>query len=128
MVFCATLTAGGLRTDLSKGQLRVVTEGKHHKFIEKAHQVTFNAELARERGQEILYVTERAVFVLGVDGPLLVEVAPGWTAEQITALMDFRPKFAEHIRPMSALLFAESRTAATADPTPPHHDAQGLID
>jgi hypothetical protein len=29
---------------------------------------------------------------------------------------------------MSALLFAESRTAATADPTPPHHDAQGLID
>ena len=128
VVFCGTLTAGGLRTDLSEGQLRVVTEGKHHKFIEKVHQVTFNAELARERGQEILYVTERAVFVLGDDGPLLVEVAPGWTAEQITALMDFRPKFAEHIRPMSALLFAESRTAATADPTPPHHDAQGLID
>ena len=76
---------------------------------------------------DILYVTERAVFVLGEDGPLLVEVAPGWTAEQVTALMDFRPKFAEHIRPMSALLFAESRTAATADPTP-HHDAQGLID
>jgi acyl CoA:acetate/3-ketoacid CoA transferase len=77
---------------------------------------------------DILYVTERAVFVLGDDGPLLVEVAPGWTAEQVTALMDFRPKFAEHIRPMSALLFAESRRAATADPTPPHHDAQGLID
>jgi acyl CoA:acetate/3-ketoacid CoA transferase len=91
VVFCGTLTAGGLRTDLSEGQLRVVTEGKHHKFIEKVHQVTFNAELARERGQEILYVTERAVFVLGEDGPLLVEVAPGWTAEQITALMDFRP-------------------------------------
>ena len=40
---------------------------------------------------DILYVTERAVFVLGEDGPLLVEVAPGWTAEQVTALMDFRP-------------------------------------
>jgi acyl CoA:acetate/3-ketoacid CoA transferase len=116
VVFCGTLTAGGLRTDLSEGQLRVVTEGKHHKFIEKLHQITFNAELAPERGQEILYVTERPVFVLGEDGPLLVEVAPGWTAEQIAALMDFRPKFAEHMRPMSALLFAESRTAATADP------------
>ncbi len=48
VVFCGTLTAGGLRTDLSEGQLRVVTEGKHHKFIEKVHQITFNAELALE--------------------------------------------------------------------------------
>jgi hypothetical protein len=62
---------------LSAGHLRVVTEGRHHKSIDKVGEVTFNAELARERGQEVLYVTERAVFVLGDDGPVLVEVAPG---------------------------------------------------
>jgi acyl CoA:acetate/3-ketoacid CoA transferase len=112
VVFCGTLTAGGLRTDLSDGQLRVTTEGRHHKFIDKVHQVTFNADLARERGQEVFYVTERAVFVLGVDGPVLVEVAPGWTAEEIVALMDFRPDLAEHIRPMSTALFAECRGTA----------------
>ena len=108
VVFCGTLTAGGLRTELSAGHLRVVTEGKHHKFIDKVRQITFNAELARERGQEVLYVIERAVFVLGADGPVLAEVAPGWTAEQIIALMDFRPKLAEHIRPMSASRAAPS--------------------
>jgi acyl CoA:acetate/3-ketoacid CoA transferase len=113
VVFCGTLTAGGLRTDLSDGQLRVVSEGKHHKFIDKVRQITFNAHLARERGQEVIYVTERAVFVLGDDGPVLVEVAPGWTAEQIIALMDFRPKLADDIRPMAASLFAEIRTLQT---------------
>jgi acyl CoA:acetate/3-ketoacid CoA transferase len=51
--------------------------------------------------------------VLGDDGPVLVEVAPGWTAEQIIALMDFRPKLADDIRPMAASLFAENRTHET---------------
>ena len=110
VVFCGTLTAGGLRTDLSEGQLRVVSEGRHHQFIDRVRQITFNAQLARERGQEVIYVTERAVFVLGDDGPVLIEVAPGWTAEQVIALMDFRPKLADDIRPMATSLFAEHRT------------------
>ena len=110
VVFCGTLTAGGLRTDLSEGQLRVVSEGRHHKFIDRVRQITFNAQLARERGQEVIYVTERAVFVLGDNGPVLIEVAPGWTAEQVIALMDFRPKLADDIRPMATSLFAEHRT------------------
>ncbi len=111
VVFCGTLTAGGLRLDLADGQPRVTTEGRHRKFIERVHQITFNAALARQRGQEVIYVTERAVFVLGDDGPVLVEVAPGWTAEQIVALMDFRPKLADDIRVMSAGLFTATRQA-----------------
>jgi propionate CoA-transferase/acetate CoA-transferase len=123
VVFCGSLTAGGLRTDLSEGHLRVTSEGKHHKFIEKVRQITFNAQLARERGQEVIYVTERAVFVLGDEGPVLVEVAPGWTPEQIVALMDFEPKRADQIRVMSASLFAEHRTPHTPKPTPPPDNA-----
>jgi acyl CoA:acetate/3-ketoacid CoA transferase len=109
VVFCGTLTAGGLRLDLTDGHPRVTTEGTHRKFIERVHQVTFNAALARDRGQEVIYVTERAVFVLGDDGPVLIEVAPGWTAEQIVALMDFRPKFADDIGVMSRGLFSATR-------------------
>jgi propionate CoA-transferase/acetate CoA-transferase len=105
----------------------VTAEGKHHKFIEKVRQITFNAHLARERGQEVIYVTERAVFVLGDEGPVLVEVAPGWTAEQIVALMDFEPKRADQIRVMPASLFAEHRTTTT-QPTPPLDNADGPIE
>ena len=103
-------------------------KGRHHKFIDKVREVTFNAELARERGQEVLYVTERAVFVLGDDGPVLVEVAPGWTAKQIIALMDFRPNLAAHVRPMSASLFAECRATAAPEPAPPLNHADGPTD
>lgn len=110
VVFCGTLTAGGLRTDLSEGTLRITNEGKHHKFVRKVRQITFNAHLARERGQEVFYVTERAVFQLGDDGPILIEVAPGWTPEQIVALMDFEPAIADTVRPMAPSLFHEKRT------------------
>jgi acyl CoA:acetate/3-ketoacid CoA transferase len=109
VVFCGTLTAGGLRIDLTEGHPKVTSEGKHRKFIDKVRQITFNAHLARERGQEVIYVTERAVFALGDDGPVLTEVAPGWTAEQVVALMDFRPKLADNVLTMSASLFTVNR-------------------
>lgn len=118
VVFCGTLTAGGLRIDLSEGHPKVTSEGKHCKFIDKVRQITFNAHLARERGQEVIYVTERAVFVLGDDGPVLTEVAPGWTAEQIIALMDFRPKLADEIVTMSPSLFTANRTTSPTTDTP----------
>ena len=58
-------------------------------------QLTFNAEQARSRNQTVLYVTERAVFELGPNGPVLAEVAPGIDVERdILALMDFRPEIA----------------------------------
>ncbi|MBI5337238.1 MAG: acyl CoA:acetate/3-ketoacid CoA transferase [Mycolicibacterium rufum] len=120
VVFCGTLTAGGLHLDLSEGQPRVATEGRHRKFIERVHQITFNAELARQRGQEVIYVTERAVFALGADGPVLVEVAPGWTAEQIVALMDFRPKLADDIGVMSPALFTDTRRSSRPDTDKEH--------
>ncbi|AKS31551.1 acyl CoA:acetate/3-ketoacid CoA transferase [Mycolicibacterium goodii] len=113
VVFCGTLTAGGLRIDLTEGHPKVISEGKHRKFIDTVRQVTFNAHLARARGQEVVYVTERAVFALGDDGPVLMEVAPGWTAEQVIALMDFRPKLADVVTTMSSSLFTAERRIPT---------------
>ncbi|ULN38796.1 acyl CoA:acetate/3-ketoacid CoA transferase [Mycolicibacterium smegmatis] len=116
VVFCGTLTAGGLTIDLADGYPKVTSEGRHRKFIDKVRQITFNAHLARERGQEVIYVTERAVFTLGDDGPVLTEVAPGWTIDQVIALMDFRPKLADDVRLMSGSLFS----AATRNPDIPN--------
>jgi propionate CoA-transferase/acetate CoA-transferase len=109
VVFCGTLTAGGLRTDLSEGTLKIQAEGRHRKFVSHVHQITFNAEMALARGQRVVYVTERAVFQLTSEGPELVEVAHGFDPEAIIALMDFRPKIADVVVEMNAHLFASSR-------------------
>ena len=47
----------------------------------------------------MFYVTERAVFQLTEDGPMLIEIARGADLERdILANMEFRPLIAEHIK------------------------------
>lgn len=92
IVFCCSFTAGGLQVRAENNGLQIVEEGKHCKFVNKVQQITFDAEGAEKRGQEVLYVTERAVFRLGPSGLELIEVAEGIDIEsQILALMPFRP-------------------------------------
>jgi propionate CoA-transferase len=92
LVFCGTFTAGGLEVEIAGGALRIVTEGKARKFIEQVEQVTFNGRDAAVRGQEVVFVTERAVFKLTSDGLELTEIAPGVDIERdILPHMGFAP-------------------------------------
>jgi acyl CoA:acetate/3-ketoacid CoA transferase len=110
VVFCGTLTAGGLETRIGDGALRVVREGRHRKFVDRVHQVTFSAARARQQGQRVMYITERAVFELGPDGPVLTEIGPGLDLEaDVLSHMDFRPAVASPLRTMPSSLFAESQ-------------------
>jgi len=77
VVFCGTLTAGGLVATPHDGRLSIDVEGRHRKFVPTVEQITFSAAEARARGQRVLYVTERAVFELASDGIVLTEIAPG---------------------------------------------------
>jgi propionate CoA-transferase len=96
LVFAGTFTAGGLRVEAGEGRLRVVQEGRSHKFVAAVEQVTFNGQLAASSGQRVLYVTERCVFRLTPAGLALVEVAPGIDLERdILGLMDFLPIVAD---------------------------------
>lgn len=96
LVFCGTMTAGGLETAVTNGTLQILKEGQRRKFVRDVEQISFSGELARSQQRDVLFVTERAVFRLVSDGLELIEVAPGIDIEsQILAVMDFRPLIRE---------------------------------
>ena len=96
VVFCCPFRAGGLEVAVNGGQLQIQTEGRHCKFVNEIPQVAFHGPSARARGQEVFYITERAVFQLGANGLELTETAPGIDMENgICAQMEFRPNVAE---------------------------------
>jgi propionate CoA-transferase len=105
LVFCGTFTTGGLAVAVRDGRLRIVQEGTVRKFIRQVEQVSFSAAQARQKHQEVLYVTERAVFRLVEQGIELIEVAEGIDVEsQVVGLMDFKP-IVRDVRPMPARTF-----------------------
>ncbi len=107
LVFTGTFTAGGLKTEIKDGQLRILQEGKSRKFINRVEQITFSGSYAAEIGQPVFYVTERCVFRRTVEGLELIEVAPGIDVERdISAQMDFRPVI-KSPRPMDARIFQD---------------------
>ena len=108
VVFCGTLTAVGLKVEAKDGKLNILEEGKVHKFVSKLQQVTFSGPYAVENGQEILYVTERAVFRLTKDGVMLTEIAPGIDLQtQVLDQMDFTPLIAPDLKKMDARIFRQ---------------------
>lgn len=106
LVFCGTFTSGDLEVDFRNGRLRIVREGRSRKFLPRVEQISFSAAQAREKGQTVLYVTERAVFQLGTKGLELIEVAPGMDLQRdILAPMDFIP-VVSNLREMAPQCFA----------------------
>lgn len=91
LVFCCTFRAGDFEVAVDGGMLRVVREGKYAKFVKRVQQVCFHGPSALARGQEVKYITERAVFELTAKGLALSELAPGIAAKDVLPLMDFAP-------------------------------------
>ncbi|WP_417851242.1 acyl CoA:acetate/3-ketoacid CoA transferase [Thalassoglobus sp.] len=92
LVFCGTLTTGGLEVEFEDSQLRILSEGRIAKFVQQVQQVSFSGPVAREAKRDILFVTERAVFRMRPEGIELIEVAPGIDIQKdVVDQMEFEP-------------------------------------
>jgi propionate CoA-transferase len=114
--FVGTLTAQGLELAISADGVRVIREGSLPKFVPQVREISFSGGLARERGQQVRYVTDRAVFALEDEGLVLIEVAPGIDVERdVLGQMGFRPRVADDLRKTDPRIYATGPMGLAAE-------------
>ena len=108
VVFVGTFDAKGARIKTGNGRISITRHGDITKFVKRVDQITFSGAQAMRQGQEILYVTERAVFRMTPEGLTLIEMAPGADLEQdVLGRMAFSPRV-DRLIPMPASCFLDA--------------------
>ena len=77
VVFCGTFEAKGAAYAINDKRISIERYGQVRKLVQAVDQITFSGQQALASGQQVLCVTERAVFELTEVGMLLRELAPG---------------------------------------------------
>jgi propionate CoA-transferase len=104
--------AGGL-IDITQSARKVcfcfIFEGRNPKFVKQVDHLTFSARQATRNRQEVIYITERAVFRPAAEGLSLVEVAPGVDVKRdVLDQIPFPVRLAEPLGQMPADIFQAS--------------------
>lgn len=106
IVFCTYFKAKGFKGVIENQELHIEQEGQVPKFVDSVEQITFNGALAGEKGQEVIIVTERCVFMLKKEGLVLTEIAPGVDLEKdILNQMEFEPVICDSLKLMDSRIF-----------------------
>jgi acyl CoA:acetate/3-ketoacid CoA transferase len=106
LVFSGPFAAGRQQIDVLDGRLAIRDDGKVAKFVPEVEHVTFSGRMARERGQEVTFVTERCVIRLLPEGLTITEIAPGVDLERDILERAATPlRVAADLAPMDARLF-----------------------
>jgi acyl CoA:acetate/3-ketoacid CoA transferase len=107
--FAGAFTAGKSEISILNNRIRILHDGTIPKFIDSVFKVVFSGRQAIKYGQEILYVTERAVLRLTERGIVLEEVAPGIDLDKdIISKMGFMP-IIRSIKEMDKRLFNDGK-------------------
>jgi propionate CoA-transferase len=117
--FMTTMTAKGLHVSTpGDGTLKIANEGKVKKFVPNIFEKTFSGDEAVRRGQNVMYVTERAVFQRSGESDKLelVEIAPGIDLQKdILDQMDFMPKISPNLETMDPRMFMKQKMGILAE-------------
>ncbi len=108
VVFCGTFDAKGTDFEIGGGKLAIRRHGDVAKLVGKVEQITWSGSEALKRRQDVVYVTERAVFRLTQAGVTLIEVAPGIDIRRdILERMQFAPQIPRQPALMAAAHFTQ---------------------
>ena len=116
VIFSGTFTAGKLEIDWPNGQTQIVNEGRFPKFVSNLQQISYSGRYAAELGQEVLFITERAVFQRGPKGMKLIELGPGIDLDKdVLSLMGFQPEISPQLKEMDSRLFYPEKMGYVQD-------------
>jgi len=108
--FAGSFMGGKSEITVSDNKIRIFHEGTISKFIESVFKVVFSGHQAIKYGQEIVYITERAVFRLTRKGLVLDEIAPGIDLHSdIISKMSFAPILGNSIKEMDRRIFNDGK-------------------
>ncbi|WP_201448524.1 acyl CoA:acetate/3-ketoacid CoA transferase [Candidatus Nitrosocosmicus agrestis] len=104
--FAGSFTGGKKTIRIKDEVIKIVSDGSITKFVKNVHKISFSGKEATKYGQEICYITERAVFKLSENGLLLTEVAPGVDIQKdVINKMEFKPRISANIAKMDSRIF-----------------------
>ena len=116
VIFSGTFTAGSLKIAWKNGKTQILNEGRFPKFVTELQQISYNGRYAAELGQEVLFITERAVFQRGRDGLVLTEIAPGIDLQKdVLAQMEFQPQISPKLKEMDQCIFSPEKMGYVQD-------------
>ena len=106
--FIGSFTGGKAEIRSGDGTLNIVSDGKFIKFVDHVQNITFSGKQGVANGQDVLYITERAVFRLVPEGIELIEIAPGVDLEKdVLGKMEFKPIISKDLKLMDARIFRD---------------------
>ncbi|TAM74392.1 acyl CoA:acetate/3-ketoacid CoA transferase [bacterium] len=80
IIYCGSFTAGGLKVDYSGGEVHIVTEGRHKKFVRAPREITYNSSL--NPSQRVTFVTDRCIIERRSQRLVVTTVYPGVDLER----------------------------------------------
>lgn len=117
VIFLGTFTVGKTDIEVTGCGLKINKDSDHLKFVNAIQQITFSGEYAMKNGQEIMFITERAVFNLTPEGLVLIEIAPGVDLQKdVLDKMEFAPIVSGELKTMDTRLFDEQIMGLNTNP------------
>ena len=110
VVFVGMFTAGKPKPDIdiTGGGVKINKDGDEIKYVKEVQQITFSGEYAIKSNQEVIYISERAVFRLTPEGLMLTEIAEGADLEKdVLGKMEFKPLVSRSLKKMDPRLFRD---------------------